>query len=156
MSSHWPFNRTLWNWNYSSPPHLLRSLPFNRTLWNWNILVASSWYRNTAFNRTLWNWNCRSQWYVLPGICLLIVPYGIETCLTDFPVFFRITFNRTLWNWNLICNLCTVLFIRLLIVPYGIETREYKWHCRHSRLLIVPYGIETTTRRNDRRGGICF
>ena len=35
------------------------------------------------------------------GFCwagLLIVPYGIETCMEDIYYDFEIAFNRTLWN----------------------------------------------------------
>ena len=55
-------------------------------------------------------------------MCLLIVPYGIETCLVFF----------------LLCHLSA-----LLIVPYGIETGNPGSAEGRLYLLIVPYGIET-------------
>ena len=56
-------------------------------------------------------------------LCLLIVPYGIETSA-----------NQPSYRTK----------HRLLIVPYGIETYQsvsQRFHDVH--LLIVPYGIET-------------
>ena len=55
-------------------------------------------------------------------VCLLIVPYGIETSLILSP------YKR----------------LPLLIVPYGIETIVRKQRLvKVIKLLIVPYGIET-------------
>ena len=52
---------------------------------------------------------------------LLIVPYGIETILSQLIL-------------NIFC---------LLIVPYGIETSISGYSSCFCFLLIVPYGIET-------------
>ena len=53
---------------------------------------------------------------------LLIVPYGIETCLAH----------------------CCAVAQHLLIVPYGIETISLLLlYIFNLLLLIVPYGIET-------------
>ena len=95
------FNRTLWNWNnFCFSPFMYLNATFNRTLWNWNLPVIVVRPHQEAFNRTLWNWNHNRKGMRCTGrpfnrtlwnwnqiscqslshqMCLLIVPYGIET-----------------------------------------------------------------------------
>ena len=63
---------------------------------------------------------CRSRYGNVKKV--LIVPSGIETCFTDFPVCF---------------------LILVLIVPSGIETEQMVGETSEYSVLIVPSGIET-------------
>ena len=97
------FNCTLWNWNKVFLIASAIRTTFNCTLWNWNDGTEDvSVPCGSTFNCTLWNWNNAPAWFSHVCVCLLIVPYGIET-----------RFDNRCNNFNII----------LLIVPYGIETR---------------------------------
>ena len=138
------FNRTLWNWNYSSyrfimglswllivPYGIETILPHSWVRPDWLLIVPYGIETQTklnqqeeykTFNRTLWNWN-------------------VWESVVYFPAF---AFNRTLWNWNLSSDSVELSPRGLLIVPYGIETgRDRSSGNGLTTLLIVPYGIET-------------
>ena len=78
-------------------------------------------------------------------LCLLIVPYGIETRM-DAPSH-RIQADLLIVPYGIetYVSVRGHKFLVLLIVPYGIETFIRFIIRRQDYLLIVPYGIETAS-----------
>ena len=80
---------------------------------------------------------------LIHALALLIVPYGIETCVKISKQYSLISFNRTIWNWNNLSSL-------FLSKKTAFNRTIWNWNSlttwktfRRASLLIVPYGIET-------------